>query len=386
MSLIDDLRAVSENAVEQLAARFSDLPRPLLVAIGAGDMAVARFADLRESLAESLGDRVGPPSVDLPDVRAAVADLPSKAQRVAGVAADLPSKAQRVAADLPSKAQQVAADLPSRAQKAATDLPAMAQKVAADVAASIENFAAEAPGQGAGAHRAAAGQARRDPDRNPVALARSRCAGTMDAYGQLAALIYGNLADRGSPGLDEGAFARACDSGPGPSSSPAPPGAGTTAAARRLAPRPAARASAAAVRAGDRSKAGPDAEVRAEPPVPKRSRAPNRTVPSRSKACPCLRTPRPQAAGCRRSRCRRVPADPHRRPQRRRPSAPAARTSRAPVRARAGRRPDGEAAAGSGSRPSSSPRVRTSLPPTSSAKGAVVEAHRPGRVRSGQAR
>ena len=50
MALVTDFRAVSENAIEQLADRFDDLPRPLLAAIGAGDLAVEQLAALRESL------------------------------------------------------------------------------------------------------------------------------------------------------------------------------------------------------------------------------------------------------------------------------------------------------------------------------------------------
>jgi len=40
MALVTDFRAVSDNAIEQLADRFDHLPRPLLAAIGAGDLAV----------------------------------------------------------------------------------------------------------------------------------------------------------------------------------------------------------------------------------------------------------------------------------------------------------------------------------------------------------
>ena len=235
MSLIDDLRAVSENAVEQLAARFTDLPRPLLVAIGAGDMAVARLAELREVLTESLGDRVGPPSVDLPDVRSAVAGLPGKAQRVA---ADLPGKAQQVAADLPGKAQRVAADLPGRAQQ-----------VASEVAASIEHFAAEAPGR-------AQELIAQLPDKlaevqiAAQSLSPDQVRETVDAYAHLAGMIFGSLADRGdrtwtkvrSAGLRTGVVVDSSDG-------PATAAARASAAAAARASAATARAAAAAVRA-----------------------------------------------------------------------------------------------------------------------------------------
>ena len=135
MSLITDLRAVSDNAIEQVAARFTDLPRPLLAAIGAGDMAIERLAELREQVESSVGERVAGTPLDLKDVRSAVSDLPGRAQKVAAdlpgraqrAVSDLPGRAQKAAADLPTKAQQVAADLQDRAQKAAVDLPGRAQ-------------------------------------------------------------------------------------------------------------------------------------------------------------------------------------------------------------------------------------------------------------------
>ncbi len=112
MSLITDLRAVSENAVEQIAARFTDLPRPLLAAIGAGDLAVRSLAELRESLADSVGDRVSAGSpVDVTDVRSAVADLSGRAQRVA---ADVAGSIEQFAADAPARAQELIGQLPGR--------------------------------------------------------------------------------------------------------------------------------------------------------------------------------------------------------------------------------------------------------------------------------
>lgn len=227
MALIDDLRAVSENAVEQLAARFSELPRPLLAAIGAGDMAVARFADLRESLAD-LGDRVGPPSVDIPDVRATVADLPGKARKVV---ADLPSRAQRAAGDLPSRAQQAAGDLPSRAQE-----------IAAEVATGIEHFAAEAPAR-------VQELLAQLPDKlaevqiAAQSLSPDQVRETVDAYAQLAGMIFGNLADRG-----DRTWTRVRSAGLRPEAAGAPAAGATTAAARASAAA-AARASAATARA-----------------------------------------------------------------------------------------------------------------------------------------
>ena len=150
MSLLDDVRAVSENAIEQLAARFSELPRPLLVAIGAGDMAVARFADLRKSVADSLPEgRIHPPAVEVTDVRAAVADLPAKVQKAA---ADVAANLESLAAEAPAKAQQLITQLPAKL---------------AEVQAAAQTLSPDAIGE------------------------------TMDAYARLVGMIYGNLAERG---------------------------------------------------------------------------------------------------------------------------------------------------------------------------------------------
>ena len=54
MSLVTDIRSVSESAMEQIADQFDDLPRPLLAAIGAGDLAVQSLAALRQSLMEQV--------------------------------------------------------------------------------------------------------------------------------------------------------------------------------------------------------------------------------------------------------------------------------------------------------------------------------------------
>ncbi|GGM04355.1 hypothetical protein [Nakamurella endophytica] len=152
MSLLTDLRSVSESAVDQLAARFPDLPRPLLAAIGAGDIAVRRLAELRESLRETL-----PSAPEAGDVRAAAADLPGRAQRAA---ADLPARAQRIAADVAQSVEQFAAEAPGKAQELIGELPAK-----------LAEF----------------GQA----------VSGTSVRSTVEAYTHLAGIIYGNLAKRG---------------------------------------------------------------------------------------------------------------------------------------------------------------------------------------------
>jgi len=148
MSLITDLRAVSGNAVEQLAARFADLPRPVLAAIGAGDMAVERLAELRESLGESLPARPGNP-LHGTDVRAAMADLPTRAQKVAS---DVAAGMEQFAGEAPGRAQDLLAQLPDKL----AELQTAAQFLSPDAVKE-----------------------------------------TVGAYSQLAGMIYGSLAERG---------------------------------------------------------------------------------------------------------------------------------------------------------------------------------------------
>jgi hypothetical protein len=212
MSLITDLRAVSENAVEQLAARFSDLPRPLLAAIGAGDLAIERLAELRESLGESVSDRVGGGAPDAADFRTTMSDLPHRAQKVA---ADVAGSLEQFAIEAPGKAQELIAQLPNTL----TEMQTAAQSLSPDAVKQ-----------------------------------------TVDAYTQLVGTIYGNLADRGdqtwtkvrASGLRPGTVVEAArvrpTTTPEPVSEPAPatppesttrPNESKARAPRRAAPQPA---------------------------------------------------------------------------------------------------------------------------------------------------
>lgn len=156
MSLITDIRAVSENAVEQIAARLSELPRPMLAAIGAGEMAMERLADLRESISDSMGDRIPAPSIDITDFRSAASDLGSRVS-------DLPSRAQKVAADVAGTFEQFAAQAPVKAQEFIAQMP---EKV--------------------GEFQAAA-----------QSLSPDAVKETVGAYSHLAGMIYSHLADKG---------------------------------------------------------------------------------------------------------------------------------------------------------------------------------------------
>ena len=149
MSLLTDIRHVSDSAIEQLAGQFHDLPRPLLAAIGAGDLAVERLAKLREQLTDGIS-ATGTPSGD--DVKAFAADLPARAQKIAG---EVAHNLEQFAAGAPEKAQQLIGELPAKASEL-TD-----------------------------------------------SLSPANIRGTVEAYTQLVAMVYDNLAERGSKATDK---------------------------------------------------------------------------------------------------------------------------------------------------------------------------------------
>ncbi len=225
-SFPSDIKAVSDNAIEQIADRFDDLPRPLLVAIGAGDMAVEQLAALRQALIEQLSeapkgtediaalatdwqDRAQKTAQDWQDKAQAFAlDLQKKVQqaiqewqdrvqewqgRAQQAAKELPGQAAKTASDLQERAQLAATDLPGSAQKAAAELPEQAQKVAAEIAQTIQGFAAQVPTKSQELLAELPGKL--SEFTNDVTLESLR--DTVEAYTQLVGSIYGSLADRG---------------------------------------------------------------------------------------------------------------------------------------------------------------------------------------------
>jgi hypothetical protein len=156
MSFISDIRGVSESALNQLADRFQDLPRPLLAAIGAGDFAIERLAELREALTGAIEKRTAP----------AVADAKGRVEDVRGLAGDLPSKVQEVAGDVIESVQKFAADAPAKTQKLVAELPEKLSELRESLS----------------------------PDQLKAAV---------DGYTHLAAAIYGSLAARGDKTWDK---------------------------------------------------------------------------------------------------------------------------------------------------------------------------------------
>ena len=122
MSVIGDLRAVSGDAVTRLAVRFSDLPRPVLAAIGAGDFLVEQVAELREAVGGPTGgSRPGPAntagSTGATGPDGSTGSSPDeeqdpffRAQRAAGdLAAEIPERMARLTAEFPERVADLTA-------------------------------------------------------------------------------------------------------------------------------------------------------------------------------------------------------------------------------------------------------------------------------------
>lgn len=122
MSIVGDIKNVSEAALGKLAAQFGDLPKPLLAAIGAGDAAVEQLAKLRERLmhlGEDDDDNGARDAQETPGEESRLGDLAGKAQKVMG---DVAHRLEDMAEEVSDKTQQMIADLPAKAQEVANSL------------------------------------------------------------------------------------------------------------------------------------------------------------------------------------------------------------------------------------------------------------------------
>lgn len=120
--IVDDLKHASQTAFDKLAGQLGDLPKPVLAAIGAGDVAIERLDRLRTAvrgrLEEDLGETITVPHgvPDATEVRDFATRLPGRARKVAegtlrhvgDLAGEVPDKAQQLVADLPARAQEFA--------------------------------------------------------------------------------------------------------------------------------------------------------------------------------------------------------------------------------------------------------------------------------------
>ncbi len=148
MSIVTEIRSTSESVIEALAGRFDALPRPVLAAIGAGDLAAEQLSALRQEIADPA--RMGA----------------ARSTDAGSLTDDLTAAAQHVAVDAVARVQQLVAEvaasggLPQKVQHTVAELPVRAAQLRDDMSA---------------------GSAR----------------DTLAAYAQLFTAVYGSLADRG---------------------------------------------------------------------------------------------------------------------------------------------------------------------------------------------
>lgn len=168
----NDPMARAQAALEQIADRLPELPKPVLVAIGAADLAGRQLSDLLTSQADSGGVK----SQRRSDADEVVDELRS-------TATDLPGRVHQLATELPDKAQDLVADLPGRARELADQL----EQFATRFPGRVQKFTDELPG------RAREFSEQMQPDQ----LKRSA-----DAYRQLIGSVLATLADRGEKTWD----------------------------------------------------------------------------------------------------------------------------------------------------------------------------------------
>jgi heparin binding hemagglutinin HbhA len=154
MTHSNDFATRAQAAIEKIADRMPELPRPVLAAIGAADLAGRQLTDL----IGRIGERTGIKAPTMPhrddvvgELRATATDLPAKLQQFAG---ELPQKVQELIAELPAKAkeladelEQFATGLPGRVQKFSDELPGRVSEVGTQLQPEHVKQSAEAYGQ-----------------------------------------------------------------------------------------------------------------------------------------------------------------------------------------------------------------------------------------------
>jgi polyhydroxyalkanoate synthesis regulator phasin len=167
MPRTNDLTARAQAAIEKIADRLPELPKPVLAALGAADLAGRQLSEL----VGRLGDRAGVKEPTVPDRSEVVDELRS-------TAADLPAKVQQLAADLPERVQEMIADLPARAKELADQL----EEFATRLPGRVQKFTDELPG------RVSEVGEQLQPDQIKQSA---------EAYGQLLSSVFATLAERG---------------------------------------------------------------------------------------------------------------------------------------------------------------------------------------------
>lgn len=180
MATATDLTAKAQAAAEQFAARIADrlpdLPKPVLAAIGAADLAGRQLVELLEKF----GERTG--IADLPRSPGAIGDRVG--DTVGGSVSGALGDVRGAAEDLPAKVSEMVQELPARAKEFADQLEGMATRIPGRA----QRFTDELPGR-----FSEVGE-----QLQPEHLRQ-----TAEAYGQLAGSIFASLVDRGEKAWSE---------------------------------------------------------------------------------------------------------------------------------------------------------------------------------------
>lgn len=173
MTTTNDISGRAQEALERVADRLPELPKPVLAAVGAADLAGRQLFDF----VNKLSDKAGVKAPTIPDrdevvdeLRAAASDLPGKVQELA---AELPDKVQELVAELPEKAKELADQL----EQFATSLPGRVQKFTDDLPGKVSEVGEQ--------------------------LQPDQIKHTAEAYGQLLGTVFSTLAERGEKTWDD---------------------------------------------------------------------------------------------------------------------------------------------------------------------------------------
>ena len=179
----DDVTARAKATLERIADRMPELPKPVLAAIGAADLAGKQLTEFLNRLGAKSGGGNIISGLKVPPV-------PNREQRdeivddLRQTATDLPGKLQQVAADLPERARELVAELPHRAREFADQI----EQFATQLPGKVQRFTEDLPEKA----REVSGQLQPDQLKSSA-----------EAYGQLVGNVFDTLADRGGKAWDE---------------------------------------------------------------------------------------------------------------------------------------------------------------------------------------
>lgn len=178
MSTSHDISSRAQAMLEKVADRLPNLPKPVLAAIGAADLAGRQLTELLNRIGEkSGGSALTSKLTKLPDRDEVVDELRQ-------TAADLPGRVQQVAADLPEKVSGLVAELPAKAKEFADQL----ERAAGRLPGQVQKLTDELPGK---------------VSEVTEQLQPDQLKASAEAYRQLISTMFDSLAERGGKAWSE---------------------------------------------------------------------------------------------------------------------------------------------------------------------------------------